>query len=454
MPINILMPALSPTMTEGNLARWLKREGDRVTTGDILVEIETDKATMEVEAVDDGTLARILVPDGTEGVKVNAVIAMLLADGEDAAALDGAGTAAPEFRASGAEAGPATAAPADAAATPLARRMAAQAGLDLRAIPGSGARGKVTRKDVESAITGGKASSAAPVVLAAPTTQPARRVIASPVARRMAGDRGIDLATVAGSGPGGRVVKADVEAALATAPAPATAQETGVGGSVEPLGTMRRIIAERMASSKQTVPHFYLTVDCEIDELLAERKALNAADKDLKLSLNDFIIRAIALALIEVPDANVMWDDGNLRRFEAADIAVAVALEEGLITPVIRAADTKGLARISAEMKDLAARAREGKLAPEEYRGGTFTVSNLGMFGIKQFEAIINPPQAGILAVGAGAQQPVVKEGALAIATVMSMTLSCDHRVLDGAIGAKLLTTIKRLLEYPPQMLL
>ncbi len=217
---------------------------------------------------------------------------------------------------------------------------------------------------------------------------------------------------------------------------------------------MRRIIAERMASAKQTVPHFYLTVDCEIDELLAERKALNAAAKELKLSVNDFIIRAIALALIEVPDANVMWDDGNLRRFEVADIAVAVALDEGLITPVIRAADTKGLAQISAEMKDLAARAREAKLAPEEYRGGSFTVSNLGMFGIKQFEAIINPPQAGILAVGAGAQRPVVKGGALAIATVMSMTLSCDHRVLDGAIGAKLLTTIKRLLEYPPQMLL
>ncbi len=450
MPINILMPALSPTMTEGNLARWLKHEGDRVTSGDILAEIETDKATMEVEAVDDGTLARILVPDGTEGVKVNAVIAMLLADGEDAAALDMVEIAA-QPAASEAEGGPTNGTQADFAATPLARRMAAQAGLDIAAIPGSGAHGKVTRKDVEAAITGAKPSSAAPAAAAA---QPAGRVIASPVARRMARDRGIDLAAVAGSGPGGRVVKADLEAAPVTAPASATSQEAGAGGSVEPLGTIRRIIAERMASAKQTVPHFYLTVDCEIDEILAERKALNAAAKDLKLSVNDFIIRAIALALIEVPDANVMWDDGNLRRFDSADIAVAVALDEGLITPVIRAADTKGLAQISAEMKDLAARAREAKLAPEEYRGGSFTVSNLGMFGIKQFEAIINPPQAGILAVGAGAPRPVVKGGALAIATVMSMTLSCDHRVLDGAIGAKLLTTIKRLLEYPPQMLL
>jgi pyruvate dehydrogenase E2 component (dihydrolipoamide acetyltransferase) len=330
----------------------------------------------------------------------------------------------------------------DTAATPLARRMAAQAGLDIAAIAGGGSHGKVTRIDVEAAIAGANMTQ--------PLGMPGGRVIASPLARRMAAEAGIDLAAVAGSGPGGRVVKADLEDA-APSPANAAADERG---TVETLSTMRKIIAERMAHAKQTVPHFYLTVDCEIDELLKERKTLNAAAKDIRLSVNDFIIRAIALALIEVPDANVMWDDGKLRRFHSADIAVAVALDEGLITPVIRAAEGKGLAQISAEMKDLAARARQGALAPEEYQGGSFTISNLGMFGIKQFEAIINPPQAGILAVGAGTRQAVVKDGALAIATVMSMTLSCDHRVLDGASGAKLLTAIKRLLEYPPQMLL
>jgi len=332
----------------------------------------------------------------------------------------------------------------DTAATPLARRMAAQAGLDIAAIPGSGSHGKVTRADVEAALPGGGNGSATPV----------GRVIASPLARRMAAESGIELAAVAGSGPGGRVVKADLTGAAASSATSTAAAAGEVRGTVERLSTMRKIIAERMAYAKQTVPHFYLTVDCEIDELLKERKTLNGAGGDIKLSVNDFIIRAIALALIEVPDANVMWDDGNLRRFHSADIAVAVALDEGLITPVIRAADTKGLAQISAEMKDLAARARDGALAPEEYQGGSFTVSNLGMFGIKQFEAIINTPQAGILAVGAGTRQPVVKGGALAIATVMSMTLSCDHRVLDGTSGAKLLTAIKRLLEYPPQMLL
>jgi len=482
MPIKILMPALSPTMTEGNLARWLKKEGDKVASGDVLAEIETDKATMEVEAADDGVLGRIVVPEGTDGVKVNSVIGLLLEEGEDRAALESATTGnggAPAQPAAQAAA-PVIASPAPvrsvapaataAVATPLARRIAGQAGLDLAAVSGSGAHGKVTRADVEAAISGsGGGAAFAPVAHG-------ERVFASPLARRLAAEHGLDIAALRGSGPDGRVVRADIAAALAApgqpgpaprpaavapapsaarAPAPAAPVAAGEDSEVVSMSTMRKIVAERMTASKTTVPHFYLTVDCEIDELLRVRKALNARDEKLKLSVNDFIIRACALALMEVPQANVSWEaPGKMRRWHTADIAIAVALDEGLITPIVRGAEKKGLAQISTEMKTLAERARTGKLLPEDYQGGSFSISNLGMFGIKQFDAVINPPQACILAVGAGEPRAVVKDGQLAVATVMSCTLSVDHRVVDGATGAKLLVAIKKLIEYPPAMLL
>ncbi|MGE0745333.1 MAG: 2-oxo acid dehydrogenase subunit E2 [Rhodospirillales bacterium] len=484
MPINILMPALSPTMTEGNLARWHKKEGDTVNAGDVIAEIETDKATMEVEAADSGVLGRIVVPEGTQNVKVNAVIGMLLAEGEDAKAAAAEPKAeAPKPTAPKAEPAPAPQPKADApkpaahagnggsapAASPLARRIAAQSGIDLSGVSGSGSHGKIMRADVESAMTGGAAPA-----------RPADgdRLFASPLARRMAAQAGIDLATVDGSGPDGRIVKADVEAALSAprqpaaakpAAAPAAAPERPKAASAArpapapgerpepqlvPLSAMRRVIAERMAHAKSTVPHFYETVDCEIDELMKVRAQLNERVKDNKISVNDFVVRACALALREVPEANVSFHDGQMLKYDTVDISVAVALDGGLITPIVFDADRKGLAQIAAETKDLATRARAMKLQPHEYQGGTFSISNLGMFGIKQFDAVINEPQAGILAVGAGEQRPVVKNGALAVATVMTITLSCDHRVVDGAIGARLLVAIKRLIEYPPAMLL
>ena len=477
MTIKILMPALSPTMTEGNLARWLKKEGDSVASGDVLAEIETDKATMEVEAADDGVLGKILVPDGTEGVKVNDVIGLLLEEGEDEGALQRAGNGGGEpAKPAAAKEQPTTApeaakpAPAkpepsggDKAATPLARRMAGQAGIDLSGLRGTGAHGKVTRADVETAIGGG--------TRAAPPGQGAAkgdRIFASPLARRLAAEQGLDLASLSGSGPEGRIVKADIESArtaprpaaaaapaAARAPMPAIAPEPTAESEVVAMSTMRKVIAERMTASKQQVPHFYLTVDCEIDELLRVRKALNERNESIRLSVNDFIIRACALALLEVPQANVAYEGpGKMRRYRTADISVAVALDEGLITPIVRGAEKKGLAQISSEMKALAEKARAGKLKPEEYQGGSFSISNLGMFGIKQFDAVINQPQACILAVGAGEQRPVAKDGQLAIATVMSCTLSVDHRAVDGATGARLLVAIKRLIEYPPAMLL
>jgi len=485
MPIKILMPALSPTMTEGNLARWLKKEGDKVASGDVLAEIETDKATMEVEAADDGVLGRIVVPEGTDGVKVNSVIGLLLEEGEDRAALDSAkiGNGGAPAQPAAQAAAPVIASPAPArsaapaataaVATPLARRIAGQAGLDLAAVSGSGAHGKVTRADVEAAISGsGGAAASAPAAHG-------ERVFASPLARRLAAEHGLDIAALRGSGPDGRVVRADIDTALAApgqlaaarpaavtpapavarapapqpaAPVPAASSETS---EVVAMSTIRKIVAERMTLSKTTVPHFYLTVDCEIDELLRVRKALNARDEKLKLSVNDFVIRACALALMEVPQANVSWEGpGKMRRWHTADIAIAVALDEGLITPIVRGAERKGLAQVSTEMKTLAEKARTGKLLPEDYQGGSFSISNLGMFGIKQFDAVINPPQACILAVGAGEPRAVVKDGQLAVATVMSCTLSVDHRVVDGATGAKLLVAIKKLIEYPPAMLL
>ncbi|NMN73656.1 pyruvate dehydrogenase complex dihydrolipoamide acetyltransferase [Rhizobium sp. 57MFTsu3.2] len=445
MPINITMPALSPTMEEGNLAKWLVKEGDTVKSGDIIAEIETDKATMEVEAVDEGTVAKIVVPAGTEGVKVNALIAVLAADGEDvSAAASAAGSAAPAPKAAEApktEAAPAAPAPAAAAPVPAAAPAAAPAG--------------------------------------------GNRTFSSPLARRLAKESGIDLSAISGSGPHGRVVKSDVEAAVsgrgakaapaaaapqAAAPAPAAAPKGASDESVlklfepgsyelVPHDGMRKVIAKRLVESKQTVPHFYVTVDCELDALMSLRAQLNdaAPRKDgapsYKLSVNDMVIKAMALALRDVPDANVSWTEANMVKHKHADVGVAVSIPGGLITPIIRKAEEKTLSAISNEMRDLGKRAKDRKLKPEEYQGGTSSVSNMGMMGVKQFAAVINPPHATILAVGAGEQRPVVKNGQLAVATVMTVTLSTDHRCVDGALGAELLQAFKGYIENPMGML-
>ncbi len=437
MPIPVTMPALSPTMEEGTLAKWLVKEGQAISAGDVIAEIETDKATMEVEAVDEGTVGRIMVAEGTEGVKVNTVIAVLLEEGEDKGAL---------------------------------------AGFDAGAAPAPKADAKPAPQEQPKAAPAPAPKPAAQPVAAAPAPKPAAvgggdRIIASPLARRMAAQSGLDLAALSGSGPKGRIVKADIEAALSGgAPvqqaatvtalpqrAPAAPIQPGAAYTEVPNNNMRKVIARRLTESKQQVPHFYLTIDCEIDKLLAMRKELNergAKNDAYKLSVNDFVIRAAALALKKVPSANAAWTDAATLRYETVDISIAVAVTNGLITPVVHNADQKGLAQISNEMKDLAGRAHEGKLMPEEYQGGTFSISNLGMFGIKEFAAVINPPQGAILAVGMGEQRPVVKDGALSIATVMSCTLSCDHRVVDGAIGAELLQAFKGFIEDPVTMLL
>jgi len=452
MPTNILMPALSPTMTEGKLAKWLKNEGDEVKAGDVIAEIETDKATMEVEAVDEGKLQKILVPAGTEAVKVNEPIAVILGEGEDPAAV---AAPAPKPAASPAAQAPAAAKPAPA---PVAQAPVAQA-----AAP---------------------ATAPAPLPAAAPARAAGERIFASPLARRLAAEGGIDLGGLSGSGPHGRIVKADIEAAQARGPvakpaaapagqpaatpaaavaaAPALSAAAVAGNTpyhLVPATTMRKVIARRMVESKQQVPHFYLSIDCELDQLLKLRADLNAKAPEkgegaYKLSVNDFVIRASALALRKVPAANAAYSEEGAVMFDAVDISVAVAIPGGLITPIVRNADQKGLAAISGDMKSLAGKAREGKLKPEEFQGGTFSISNLGMFGIKDFQAVINPPQGAILAVGAGEQRPVVKAGALAIATVMTCTLSVDHRVLDGAIGAEFLAAFKKLIEDPITMLL
>ena len=439
MPIQILMPALSPTMTEGNVASWLKNEGDTVQAGDILCEIETDKATMEVEATDEGTLGRIVAPAGTEAVPVNAVIGLILEEGEDASALAGAEAAAP------AAAAPA-AAPAEPAAEPA---PAPQAEAATTAAPSPGGNGATPP---------------------APQREPGARIFASPLARRMAKQAGLALEAIAGTGPNGRIVKVDVEAAIAAAaaapaaavaapaaaPAPAPAAPAAAAYQDTPASTMRKVIAQRLQEAKREVPHFYLTVDCAVDALLETRAQLNERSDAYNLSVNDFVIRAAALALRKVPAANASWVDGALRQYRSADVSVAVAIEDGLVTPIVRNADGKGLAEISAEVKELAGRARAKPmgLAPEEYQGGTFSVSNLGMYGIKEFAAIINPPQSMILAVGTAEQRPVVKDGALAVATMMSCTLSVDHRVVDGALGAQFLQAFKGLIEDPFTMLL
>jgi pyruvate dehydrogenase E2 component (dihydrolipoamide acetyltransferase) len=434
MPIEIKMPALSPTMEEGTLAKWLVKAGDTVKSGDLMAEIETDKATMEFEAVDEGVIAEIVVPEGTDNVKVGQVIAILAAEGEDASAAK----AAPKAEAPKTEAPKAQAAPAPASAPAPSP------------------------------------APAAPAAAPAPTPVPAGsgdRVKASPLARRIAAEKGVDLASVAGSGPNGRIVRVDVEGAKpgAAAPAAVTAQsETAAATApLKPaaipdipheatkLSNVRKTIARRLTESKQQVPHIYLTVDIRLDALLKLRADLNKSlePRGVKLSVNDLLIKALAASLIQVPKCNVMFTPDQLISFQRADISVAVSTPSGLITPIITYADTKGVAAISTEMKDLATRARDNKLKPEEYQGGTASISNMGMFGIKQFEAVINPPQGMIMAIGAGEKRPYVIDDALGVATVMSATGSFDHRAIDGADGAELMQAFKALIEAPLGML-
>jgi pyruvate dehydrogenase E2 component (dihydrolipoamide acetyltransferase) len=467
MPIEITMPALSPTMTEGNLAKWLKKEGDEVKSGDVIAEIETDKATMEVEAVDEGTLGKIIVQEGTQGVAVNQVIALLLEEGEDASALEGGGGAKPapqpeaKAEASKPEAKSESAAPAPAPeaapapksngaqspaqsgnrifASPLAKRMAEQSGLDLSQIQGSGPNGRIVKHDVEAAVSGGTAKKGAKPAAAEGVKTEAPKPAPSQAAGQAAAQS--PAATPSAQKPAGVDAK-DFSTKL------------GIKFREIPNSGMRKVIARRLTEAKQTVPHFYLTIDLQIDQLLKTRAELNGRSDEYKLSVNDFVIRATALALKKVPAANAAWTDDAILQYENADISVAVATPTGLITPIIKAAETKGLVEISNAMKDLAKRARDGKLKPEEFQGGTFSISNLGMFGVREFGAIINPPQGCILAVGAGEQRPVVKDGALAVATVMSCTLSVDHRVVDGAVGAEFLAVFKKLIEDPLSMLL
>ncbi len=423
MPINVTMPALSPTMTEGTLSRWLKAEGDKVAAGDIIAEIETDKATMEVEAVDEGVIGKILVKAGTEGVAVNTPIAILLEDGEDASALANAPAAAAP------KAAPSIAAP----SAPSATSAPAQA---------------------PQVSSGGQ------------------RVFASPLAKRLAKESGVDMSALRGSGPHGRIVKADIERAVRQGAAPVTAKSSAgpaqlpPGGDYEvnafgmayrkiPNNNIKKITAKRLVESKQTVPHFYLTIDCRLDALMAARQEINdQADGKYKLSVNDFLVKAAAMALKAYPPANVSWSDEAVLQYLKADISVAVSTPNGLITPIVRNAEDKGLVQISNEVKDLAKRARDGKLKPEEFQGGSFTISNLGMFGIREFGAIINPPQACILAIGAGEQRAVVEKGEVKVRTMMSCTLSVDHRAVDGAIGAEYLQVFKKYVENPVSMLL
>ena len=440
MATTILMPALSPTMTEGTLARWLKKEGDNVAAGDVIAEIETDKATMEVEAVDEGVLGKILVPDGTAGVLVNAPIAILVEVGE--------------------------------------------------AVPSAAARAEPAVPAAATADSSPKPSAAAPAlstpqtpVQSAPVANghdpaPGERVFVSPLARRMAKQTGIALSGLRGSGPNGRIVKIDVERAqatggakppasaaaqpsAATAPAVATPRPVVIAGrhTLVPNTNMRKVIARRLTEAKQTIPHFYVTADIEIDALMKLRAELNGKSaKDgpaaFKLSVNDLVIKAAAAALRRVPAANASWTEEGIALYDDVDISIAVATDGGLITPIIRRADEKGVAKISNEMKDLAARARAGKLKPEEFQGGGFSISNLGMFGVKSFSAIINPPQGGILAVGAGEPRPVVRDGAIVAATVMTCTLSVDHRVIDGAVAAEWLAAFKAIVQDPLSLML
>jgi pyruvate dehydrogenase E2 component (dihydrolipoamide acetyltransferase) len=447
MPINILMPALSPTMEKGNLAKWLKKEGDKVKSGDVIAEIETDKATMEVEAVDEGTIAKIVVPEGTQDVAVNDVIAVMAGDGEDVKA---AGAAQPQK---------------------------AEAKAEPKSEPKTEAKPDAKQEAPKQDAAPAKAPAAAPAVAQG---NGHGRTFSSPLARRLAKEAGIELARINGSGPHGRIIARDVEGAKSgkglKAPAASPAGAPAIAPSmsdkqilalfepgsyeVVPHDGMRRTIAQRLTASVQTVPHFYLTMDCDIGKLLAAREEINASapkDKEkkplYKLSVNDFVIKAMAIALQRIPNANVSWTEAGMLKHKHSDIGVAVAMPGGLITPIIRNAETKSLSTISAEMKDFAARARARKLKPEEYQGGTTAVSNLGMYGIKDFTAVINPPHATILAVGTSEERAVVRGGKIEAAHIMSVTLSCDHRAVDGALGAELIGAFKMLIENPVMMM-
>ncbi len=456
MPITVTMPALSPTMSEGTLATWQVKVGDKVAPGDVIAEIETDKATMEFEAVDEGTVAKLLVDEGTEAVPVNQPIAILLAEGEDDSALEGY------------EPDAADAVPGDGPETPEPPEPAPAGDADADAVEPEAEASQAAEKPEPKA--------------AAPDA--GGRVFASPLARRLAGQNDLDIGAIEGSGPHGRVIKRDIEAALASprpakaaaapdagkvrpapsaaaAPSPAStidaravADSYGLAYQAEKHSTIRKTIARRLTESSQTKPVFFLTVDCEIDQLLAARKQLNDRLDGIKVSVNDFVIKAMAMACRKVPEVNAHWTDTEMLYFEHVHMGVAVDTPNGLITPVVRHAEAKGLADIAAEVQDLAARARDGKLKPEEYEGGTISVSNLGMFGIRDFTAIINPPQSAILAVGRGEPRVVVKDGEMARATVMTCTLTCDHRVIDGAVGARWLQAFKPLVEEPVMMLL
>jgi len=452
MPTNILMPALSPTMEKGNLARWLKKEGDKIKSGDVIAEIETDKATMEYEAVDEGTLAKIVVPEGTQDVAVNAVIAVLAVEGGDVKAAAGGAKTAP--------------APAKPAAKPAPSASSFET--PATRAPQDEAKRSPHPEEARSAVSKGEGGRTA-----------SNRIFSSPLARRLAEEANIDLARVQGSGPHGRVIARDIDTAksgkgirpssaapAAAMPMAATPSDSQIRALYEddsydfvPHDGMRRTIAQRLTASVQTIPHFYETMDCDIGRLLDAREEINAAapkDKDgkpaYKISVNDFVIKALALALQRVPDANVSWTEAGMLKHKHSDVSVAVALPGGLITPIVRNAESKSLSAISNEMRDLAARARTHKLKPHEYQGGTTSVSNLGMFGIKDFTAVINPPQSTILAVGTGEERAVVRNGQLAVATIMSVTLSCDHRSVDGALGAELIVAFKKLIENPVMM--
>ena len=428
MAEKILMPALSPTMTEGTLAKWHVAVGDSVESGQVIAEIETDKATMEVEAVDEGTIGKILVDEGSENVAVNTLIAVLLEDGDSPADMD------------------------------------ALLG-DNTTVPAA-----TTSAETSTTVTAPVTPAHTPVKT--PVADKGNRVFASPLARRLAEQAGIDITTITGTGPHGRIVKADIEtvkSGAVSAPAAATASASSATAPVpmstdnpfEPefelqsVNSMRKVIAKRLSESKQNIPHFYVNMDVELDALLKLRKQLNdSSDGSFKISVNDLVIKAAAIALKRVPEVNASWTDEGIKLYKSADIAVAVSIDGGLITPVVRSAETKGLATISSEMKELAGKARDGKLMPEEFQGGTFSISNMGMFGVDSFNAIVNPPQAAILAVGAGKQTPVVKDGALAVATVMTLTLSVDHRAVDGAVGAQYLAELKKIIEFPASLML
>ena len=431
MSVRILMPALSPTMTEGKLAKWHVKEGDAVTSGDVIAEIETDKATMEVEAIDDGKIGKILVAEGTDGVAVNDTIAILLEEGEDESTIE----------------------------------EALNDNSPITAVADSKKQEESTKKEIkEPKLTQITNNSSA---------QKGDRIIVTPLARRIAENRGIDLTKIKGSGPNGRIVKADIEKISTNNTAMSTAITTNtrieatnspdaielakmlnMPHHLEENSSMRKTIASRLLEAKQTVPHYYLTIDCELDKLLIVRKEINdSADGEYKLSVNDFIVKAAALALKKVPNANVAWSNQATVIYDRVDISVAVAIDGGLITPIVKDTNNKSMKVISAEIKELAQKARNGALKPEEYQGGNFTISNLGMFGVKEFSAIINPPQATILAIGAGEQRPVVKDGKLTIATVMTCTASFDHRAIDGAVGAQFLSAFKKYIENPISML-